>query len=62
VGWIGETFSARWSLAVGGISCLLAAAWTLPAVSERWQMRRRGTPTGPAADAVTPGAGEPAAA
>jgi MFS family permease len=41
VGWIGGEWSARWSLAVGGISCLVAAAWTVPAVSVRWQARRK---------------------
>jgi MFS family permease len=40
VGWIGQEWSARWSLAVGGISCLVAAVWTIPAVSTRWRRRQ----------------------
>jgi MFS family permease len=62
VGWIGEHWSARWSLAIGGVSCLVAALWTIPSVSQRWQARRGVTPDATATDAVTPGAGEPAAA
>jgi MFS family permease len=62
VGWIGGEWSARWSFAVGGVSCLAAAAWTIPSVSTRWQGRRRIIPSGRATDAATPGLGEPAAA
>jgi len=40
VGWIGGEWGARWSLAVGGLGCLAAAALAVPAVSPRWQARR----------------------
>ena len=40
VGWIGSEWSARWSLAVGGIACLVAAAVALPTV----RLRRRVAP------------------
>jgi predicted MFS family arabinose efflux permease len=43
VGWIGQEWSARWSLAIGGISCLVAALWTVPTVSTR-SLRRRQLP------------------
>jgi MFS family permease len=35
VGWIGSEWSARWSLAVGAVACLAAAAVALPAVIRR---------------------------
>jgi MFS family permease len=54
IGWIAGEWSARWSLAVGGLSCLAAAAWALPSV----RGRREGSRAEPAA-AVT---GEPAPA
>ena len=57
VGWIGQEWSARWSLAVGGVACLVAALWTVPAVSTRWQ-RSSGREV-PSAAAVEP---EPATA
>jgi len=59
VGWIAGEWSARWSLAVGAVSCLAAAVWTIPVASTRWQARR------PAAQSaglvIDAGVGEPAA-
>jgi len=61
VGWIGERYGARWSLAIGGISCLVAAAVTVPALTAgRRELRGMASPT--AGEASTAGAGEPAAA
>ena len=61
VGWIGERYGARWSLAVGGVSCLVAAAGTVPVLTR--DRRRRVEALSPTAmDASTAGAGEPAAA
>lgn len=61
VGWIGERYGARWSLAIGGLSCLVAAAVTVPALAEG-RRRLRGSPSPTAGEAATAGAGEPAAA
>jgi MFS family permease len=61
VGWIGERYGARWSLAVGGVSCLVAAAGTIPVLT-RNRRGRVGSPSRNAIDASTAGAGEPAAA
>jgi len=61
VGWIGERYGARWSLAVGAVSCLVAAAGTIPVLT-RDRRRGVGSPSRNAADASTAGAGEPAAA
>jgi len=60
-GWIGERWSARWSLAVGGVACAVAAAGALPVLR-----RERDRPAGvvrvaPGDDAETEGVGEPAA-
>jgi MFS family permease len=57
VGWIGGEWSARWSLAVGAVACLVAAAWTIPVASTRWQDRRSAR----ALVVDTTGVGEPAA-
>jgi MFS family permease len=54
VGWIGGEWGARWSLAVGAIGCLAAAALAAPSVSLRWQARRASR------EAIVAGAGEPA--
>jgi MFS family permease len=61
VGWIGERYGARWSLAIGGISCLVAAAVTVPALTAG-RRQLRGIVSPEAGDASTAGAGEPAAA
>jgi hypothetical protein len=37
VGWIGGQWSARWSLAVGGLSCLVAAAFAIPVAAKSWR-------------------------
>jgi MFS family permease len=57
VGWIAGEWSARWSLAVGAVSCLVAAVWTVPVASTRWRARRGAVPAG----LVDAGMGEPAA-
>jgi len=59
IGWIGGEWSARWSLAVGAVSCLVAAVWTVPAASTRWRTRR--STAEPAVVVVDAGAAEPAA-
>jgi predicted MFS family arabinose efflux permease len=58
VGWIGQEWSARWSLAVGGMSCIVAALWAVPAVSTRWQRRRTQSDPMPAGEVAvaSPGA------
>jgi MFS family permease len=40
VGWIGQHFSPRWSMAVGGIASVIVAAWALWSLVR--QSRRRG--------------------
>jgi MFS family permease len=35
VGWIGQQWSARWSFAVGGVSCLVGALFTVPRLVRR---------------------------
>lgn len=64
IGAVGERWGARWSLAIGGVSCLVGAAATLPVLTRARAARRLETQAGtlPAADAETVGAGEPAAA
>lgn len=61
VGAIGERWGARWSLAIGGVSCIVAAIGTLPVLARgrRATLQSRATTAGEAASA---GAGEPAAA
>lgn len=39
VGWIAGEWSARWSLAVGGVACLVATALAVPALGVRTQRR-----------------------
>ena len=41
IGWIGQQWSARWSLAVGGISCLVAALFAVPVLARGWRARQR---------------------
>ncbi|GAC1537004.1 MAG: MFS transporter [Acidimicrobiales bacterium] len=58
IGWVGEHYGARWSLAIGGVGCLAAAAGTVP----RGTRIRTREPLHPAGEAGRAGAGEPAAA
>lgn len=53
VGWIGETFGARWTIAVGGVVSLATAA-----VAATWVLVHRTPAGGPSASAQTEGAGE----
>ena len=61
VGWIGEHYGARWSLAIGASSCLAAAVVAMPTLTR--DRKRREVHMSPAgSEALSGGAGEPAAA
>ncbi|GAC1315887.1 MAG: MFS transporter [Acidimicrobiales bacterium] len=61
VGWIGEHYGARWSLAIGAMSCLGAGVVALPTLTRNRRLRD-GDLSRTAGDALSTGAGEPAAA
>ena len=58
VGWVGETFGARWTIAVGGVTALLAGAAALAFLARRSvrrpALRRRRPPPAAAGDLPAP--------
>lgn len=61
IGWVGEHFGARWSIAVGGASCVLAALYGLRQLRAAAPAAGRAPAGRPHADAVSPAGAAPAA-